>query len=131
MAETSDYLLLFRGKEWDEGLSDEELQRLMDKVIAWHNGLTESGVVKGGRPLARLGKAVSAKGGVVQDGPFAETKEAVGGYLMVRAASLDEATEMARGYPALHRGVTIEVRPLLDECPVFQRAKKRVSFAMA
>ena len=131
MAETSDYMLLFRGKEWDEGLSDEELERLMDKVIAWHNGLTARGVVKGGQPLARLGQAVSARGSSVQDGPFVETKETVGGYLMVKAASLEEATEMARGYPALHRGVTIEVRSLLDECPVFQRAKKRVSFAMA
>ena len=37
----SDYLMLFRGKDWDEGLPPEEVQRLMDKVIAWHNGLVD------------------------------------------------------------------------------------------
>ncbi len=57
------------------------------------------------------------------DGPYVESKEAVGGYLIVRAASLDEATELARGYPALARGVSVEVRPLLLECPIFTRHK--------
>lgn len=44
MSETkpmSDYLMRFRGKDWDEGLPPEEVQRLMDKVIAWHNGLVD------------------------------------------------------------------------------------------
>jgi hypothetical protein len=55
------------------------------------------------------------------DGPFTETKEAVGGYLVLQADSLGEAVEIARGNPALRYGVSVEVRPILAECPVFAR----------
>ena len=57
----------------------------------------------------------------VMDGPFSETKEAVGGYLVLQADSLDEAVEIARSMPTLRYGISVEVRPILAECPIFQR----------
>lgn len=128
---TNDYLLLFRGEDWDKGLAPEELQRVMDSVMAWLDGLQKQGKVKGGQPLARSGRQVSGKGRVVADGPFAESKEAVGGYLLVQARDLDEATEMAQSCPTLDYGITVEVRPVLDECPCFKRAREKLFLALA
>jgi hypothetical protein len=125
----SEYMLLFRGKDWDQGLAPEEAQELMGRVIAWMEGLQARGKVKGGQPLGREGHVVSSKNGrVVADGPFAESKEAVGGFLVVLADDIEEAMAMARENPTLHHGVTIEVRPVLEQCPVFQRLQKEVIF---
>jgi hypothetical protein len=124
--QTQGYLLLFRGKDWDEGLSPEEIQEVMDRFIAWSNGLTQSGKVKGGQALARTGVVVGREGRTV-DGPFPETKEAVGGYLLLDVATLEEAVAIARSSPGLAFGVTIEVRPVLDECPVFTRLRERLA----
>ena len=60
-------------------------------------------------------------GRFVLDGPFTETKEAVGGYLVLQADSFDEAVEIARANPALRYGVSVEVRPIVAECPIFAR----------
>ena len=115
-------MLLFRGPHWDKGLSADELQQVMEKVTAWFEGLNERGRVKGSQPLSAVGRIISGTNGrFVVDGPFTETKEAVGGYLLLKADSLDEAVEIARSNPALHYGVTVEVRPILAECPIFER----------
>lgn len=127
LAGDSGYMLLFRGKEWDEGLSDEELQATMGRVMGWFDGVCKSGKVKGGQPLARAGRIVSGKDGrVVTDGPFAESKEEVGGYLMLDVRTFDEAMAIAKSYPALELGISIEVRPVLQECPVFQLVRERL-----
>ena len=60
-------------------------------------------------------------GRFVLDGPFAESKEAVGGYLVLQADNLNEAVEIARANPALRYGVSVEVRPIVAECPIFAR----------
>jgi len=125
----NEYLLLFRGPHWDEGISPEELQRRMDKVVAWFDGLRTQGKVKGGQPLGPEGARIS-KGRTV-DGPFAEAKETIGGYLLLRTESYEEAVAIAKSNPTLEYGISIEVRPVLDECPIFQRAKLKVSFASA
>jgi hypothetical protein len=128
----SEYLLLFRGPHWDEGLSPEELQQVMSEVMAWFDGLKDQGKVKAGQPLSEERRTVSGKGGrPVADGPFAESKEAVGGYLLLEADDLDEAVAIAEACPTLQYGVTIEVRPVLDECPIFKRAKERLALATA
>jgi hypothetical protein len=67
----------------------------------------------------------------VADGPFVESKEAVGGYLLLQADNLDEAVAIAKTNPTLEYGIAIEVRPVLEECPIFQRAKERVACATA
>lgn len=126
------YLLLFRGKDWDEGLSQEELQEFMNRTNAWFNGLIATGKVKGGQGLAREGKLVSGKrGGVVMDGPFAESKEAIGGYLLLDVATLEEAVAIAQKSPALDYGISVEVRPVMDECPCYKRAREKLGMVAA
>jgi hypothetical protein len=128
----SEYMLLFRGLHWDEGLSPEELQQIMGQVMAWFEGLKQQGRVKAGQPLGAEGRTVSGKKGrTVADGPFAESKEAVGGYLLLQANSLDEAVALAKANPTLEYGITIEVRPVLEECPILQRVKGGLAHAGA
>jgi len=115
-------MLLFRGSHWDQGLSADELQQTMDNVMTWFDGLNQRGKIKGAQPLGAQGRIVSGTNGrFVVDGPFAETKEAVGGYLVLEAGSFEEAVEVARKNPALRYGVSVEVRPILAECPIFAR----------
>jgi hypothetical protein len=119
---TGEYMLLFRGPHWDRGLSQQELQAAMDKVMAWFEGLNQRGKTKAAQPLGAQGRIISGTNGqLVVDGPFAESKEAVGGYLMLQADNLNEAVEIARSMPTLKYGISVEVRPILAECPIFQR----------
>lgn len=126
------YLLLFRGPDWDKGLSDEELQEVLGRVMGWFDGVSKAEKVKGGQPLARSGKIVSGKNGrVVADGPFAESKEVIGGYLMLDVETLDEALAIAKSFPCLQYDISVEVRPLLAECPCFKRAQERLGLTTA
>jgi hypothetical protein len=125
------YLLLFRGPDWDRGKSPEEARGIMDRVMAWFDGLQQRGIVRGGRPLAREGKFVSGESRTVADGPFAESKEVIGGYLVVAVDSLAAATAIARECPTLDHGITIEVRPLLWECPCTKRILEQPALAAA
>ena len=119
---TGEYMLLFRGPHWDRGLAPDELQQAMNNVIGWFEGLSERGKVRGAQPLGSDGRTISGTDGrLVVDGPFSETKEAVGGYLILQADSLNEAVEIARSMPTLRYGITVEVRPVLAECPVLAR----------
>jgi hypothetical protein len=127
---TGEYMLLFRGPHWDRGLSTDELQQVMNKVMAWFEGLSERGKIKGAQPLGGQGRVISGTDGqFVVDGPFTETKEAVGGYLVLQADSANEAVEIARSIPTLRYGVSVEVRPILAECPIFQRHPELVQRA--
>ena len=111
---SSQYLLLGRGTHWDKGLSPEEIQKIMNRANAWFDRLTSQGKAKAGQPLAHEGKIVSGKNGrIVTDGPFAESKEAVAGYVLLQVGDLDEAVEIAKEWPLLEiHGVSIEVRPV-------------------
>jgi hypothetical protein len=129
---TSEYMLLFRGPHWDKGLSPDQLQQMMDRVMAWFEGLKGQGKVKAGQPLGPECKMVSGKNGrTVADGPFAESKEAVGGFLQIEADTLDQAVAIAATFPPLDHGITVEVRPVLEECPVFKRVREQVALATA
>ncbi len=121
----TDYLLLFRGHEWYANCSAEEIQAAMTKFQDWFQSLEKKGVMKGARPLQKSGKVISGKGGKhVADGPFAESKESVGGYLMLATESFDEALTIAKSAPMLEYGVTIELRELLDECPIMEKLRQ-------
>src|SRR6266487_1713000 len=115
----NEFMLLFRGDEWYKGLSAEELQNVMSQFQAWFDRLSAQGKVKAGQPLVRKGAIVSGKNGrLVSDGPFAESKEAIGGYLLLDVETLEEAIAIARTNPALAYGTSIEIRPVTDECPL-------------
>jgi hypothetical protein len=72
--------------------------------------LAKQGKFKAGDPLEEGGRTLTGKGKTVTDGPYAEAKDLVGGYLIVTASSLDDATETARGCPMFDVGGTVEVR---------------------
>jgi hypothetical protein len=102
------YLLLIRGDESAAAHAD-------DGCDGWSERMVERGVLRGGgglRPPAE-GKAVRVRRRqlMLSDGPFAETKEQVGGFCLIEAANLDEAVEVAAQHPAATYG-TIEVREI-------------------
>src|SRR2546426_1214321 len=114
----SEYMLIFRGNDWHKGLSPEEMQKVVDQWKSWFDRLTEQGKAIAGNPLEREGKIVSGKNGrVVADGPFAESKEAIGGYFLLQVRTLDEAGAIAKECPRLAYGAGVGVRPLAGECP--------------
>jgi hypothetical protein len=113
------YMLIFRGTDWHNGLSPEQMQQVAGQWMAWFKRLTAEGSVVAGNPLERQGKIVSGKNGrVVADGPFAESKEAIGGYFLLNVASLEEAVAIAQECPGLPYGAQVEVRPVMDQCAV-------------
>jgi len=125
-------MLIFRGNDWHKGLSPEEMQQVSDRWMAWFKGLTEQGKAIAGNPLEPTGKIVSGKNGrVVADGPFAESKEAIGGYFLLKVETLDEAVAIAQQCPGLPHGVRIEVRPVMAECPLSAEARAETQLAEA
>jgi hypothetical protein len=112
---TSEYMLLFRGMHWDKNLSPQEIQNVMSRWIDWFDRLTQEGKAKAGQPLTEKGKIISGKKGQkVVDGPFAESKESIAGYILLHVATLDEAVKIAKECPGLDYGISVEVR-LVDQ----------------
>lgn len=129
---SSEYLLLFRGGSWDRSLSPAELQNAMSGFLAWFERLSTEGTLKAGQPLMDDARIVSGKNGRnVADGPFAESKEAVGGYFLIEAASLDAAVAVAQQCPILEHGAEVEVRPIAADCPTLQRVRQRLGEELA
>jgi hypothetical protein len=121
-----EYLLLFRGNDWYKSLSPEEMQGVASKWMAWFKRLTDEGICLGGQPLEREGRMVSGKNGrVVSDGPFAESKEAIGGYFLLRVNTMDEAVAIAKECPGLAYGIQVEVRPVREECPIYEQLQTK------
>jgi hypothetical protein len=127
-----EYLLLFRGNDWYKTLSPEEMQGVASKWMAWFKRLTDEGLCLAGQPLEREGRMVSGKNGrVVSDGPFAESKEAIGGYFLLRVNTIDEAVAIAKDCPGLAYGIKVEVRPVREECPIAENVRSQMEAAGA
>jgi hypothetical protein len=129
----TEYMLLFRNAaSWHRGLSPEELQKVTDRWMNWYKRLTEQGKVTAGHPLVAEGKIVSGKNGqFVADGPFAESKEAIGGYFLLKIGTIEEAITIAKDCPGLQYGVTVEVRPVAAVCPMMETAETQLAQAQA
>lgn len=128
------YMLIFRGTDWHNGLSPEQMQQVASQWMAWFKRLTDEGKAVAGNPLERTGKVVSGKNGrVVADGPFAESKEAIGGYFLLDVATMDDAVAIAQQCPGLPFGAKIEVRPVMEQCPLSEErlAEKQPAVATA
>jgi hypothetical protein len=122
------FLLLFRnaGPETHQHLSREQREQLAQQWNDWYDGLAAQGKVQHGHPLGLKGRVVAgASGQRVTDGPYAEAKEAIGGYFLLSVADLDEATEIAKMCPGLPLGLTVEVRPIADFSPVLEAVRGR------
>jgi hypothetical protein len=106
----SQYLILIYE---DEQSYAEASEQKIGEIQAAHGAFAEKhgAVFAGGNALQATTTATTIKGGVVTDGPFAETKEALGGYYLIEAADLDAALAVAKDCPAGFGGV--EVRPIM------------------
>jgi hypothetical protein len=118
----TEYLLLFRGCTYcqpqggtgsHKDRSPEEIQRHMAQFNTWFERLKKEGSFKSGHPLVHNRKIVAGRN-VVTDGPFAESKEAIGGFFIIQADSFEQAVEIAKGCPCLENGQTIEVGAIRD-----------------
>lgn len=121
------YALLARSDEWYKQLSHAEIQQIVSDNKAWVDRLMSQGKVKGGLVLTRAGATISGndRRQIVSDGPFAESKEAIGGTLVLDVETLEEAIAIARTLPSLKYNTTLEVRPIGDECPLQACARQR------
>lgn len=109
----SKFVLLLRGEgRWAE-MSPSEIEAAMRHYGQWMRDLRAQGRIAEGEELAPEGKVIGRDGGIT-DGPFAEGKEGVGGFFIIEAASLDEATQMSRDCPHLSYGGFVEIRPTVD-----------------
>ena len=109
-----EFMYLFRGGDARRvQQSPEEMQAHMQNWGVWMKELADSGNFVAGLPLDKEGKVVQQYGKVITDGPFAEGKEIVGGYLIVKAKDMDHAVELSKACPIFeHDGIT-EVREIL------------------
>jgi hypothetical protein len=106
----SEFSFLFRGRGKFE--SPEQGQKHIQEWIAWFTDLKVKGHLKEqGHPLEFVGKVVRGTQKVVTDGPYAEAKDVVGGYIVVEARDLGQAVELSKGCPILGVGGSVEVRP--------------------
>jgi hypothetical protein len=100
--------------------------------MSWFQQLSAAGTLKAGQPLLDDARIVSGKNGrTVADGPFAESKEAVGGYFLIKADSFDEAVAIAQQCPTLEHGSIVEVRPIAAECSKMQRVRDGIAQELA
>jgi hypothetical protein len=121
----SQYLVLCRGIAWDKGVAPEEIQNAMNQFYTWFERLVKEGKLSGAHRLAPEGKVIAGRTASV-DGPFAESKEAIGGIWFIHANSLEEAVEIAKGDPTLKYGHTVEIRPVLPEIPEFEMTRRQL-----
>ena len=110
----AEYLILIYENESDYGTATPEVwQQAMQAHGRFAEQIVELGAkMLGGDALQPTPTATSIRGDLVTDGPFAETKEALGGYYLIEAADLDQALAVAKLCPAPYGGV--EVRPIMD-----------------
>ena len=108
-----EFALIFRQPGYDYSqVSPTEMQERTKKWKDWTEGLLGQGrLANNGMRLSLEGKVLKP-GGVVTDGPFVEIRERLGGFVIVKAESLDEAITLAHGCPALDTGGSVEVRPV-------------------
>jgi hypothetical protein len=108
-------LVCWDGEDMNAHQEPDPAETRDDESFPWLDDLQARGMWVTGDQLAppRRAKSVRVRDGkpIVTDGPFAETKEVVGGFDIIECGSLDEAVEIASGHPVAQIG-TIEVRPL-------------------
>ncbi len=105
-------MFIFRGGLNPQTASPQQMQSNMELWFAWVNELKEKGIYTAGEALMPTGKTVMKKG-LVTDGPFAESKELIGGFFIVKAKDIDAAVALAQSCPDLPLGGTVEVRDVV------------------
>lgn len=113
-----DFMLIFRSSVQSEqefaNASPEQMQAEMAKWNNWMGALAAQGRLVGGEPLLPEGKVLRGTAKKITDGAFMEGKEIVGGYLLIKANDIAEATELSKGCPTLElEDGTVEVREVM------------------
>jgi hypothetical protein len=108
-----EFMLIFRHEDGAKVASPEQLQTWMKQTMDWIGGIAAQNKFTGGNGLPFDDSRVVHHNKVVTNGPFGEIKETIGGYIIVKADSVEEAVEFAKGSPVLQgEGNTVEVRKL-------------------
>lgn len=114
----SDFVFLLRSREEDYQAAmgtPERAERSLQAWLEWVQRLKAGGQLKSpGLPLERTGKTVRGQELEVTDGPFAEAKDIVLGFIVVEARDMAHALELARGCPLVLGGGAVEIRPVMD-----------------
>jgi hypothetical protein len=112
----SEFVFIFRASEAGrrEAMgTPERAQKSLQAWLAWIRGLEANGHLKNrGQPLEPTGKVVRGQKRVVTDGPYAEAKDLVLGFLVIEARDLAHAVEISTGCPIVEGGGSVEVRPV-------------------
>ncbi|HEY8291677.1 MAG TPA: YciI family protein [Thermomicrobiales bacterium] len=110
------FALLIRGGDEElRNYTPEQMQQTLQQYFVWSDKLRSEGHFLGGEQLAGGGRTVRTRNGqTAVDGPYAETKESIGGYFIIAAASEDEAAAVAEGCPVLGHGGLVEVREIVE-----------------
>jgi len=113
----SEFILLYRRtlEAADKAMgTPERAQQSMMKWRAWLKELTDKNILKNvGQPLDNTGMVVTGQKKLVTDGPYAESKDIIGGYSIIDADDLAHAANIAGGCPVLEFGGCVEVRPVM------------------
>src|SRR5690349_15921198 len=108
-----EFILIFRHQDGHKVASTEQIQVWMQQTMDWIGGIAAQNKFVAGNGLPFDDAKVVHHNKVVTNGPFGEIKETIGGYIIVKADSVDEAVEFAKGSPVLQgEGNTVEVRKL-------------------
>ncbi|HEY4147709.1 MAG TPA: YciI family protein [Chitinophagaceae bacterium] len=108
------FMFIFHNGQSPTPPTPEQMQANMQQWMGWMDDLKAKNIYVSGEALHAGGKLVKgAKKPLVTDGPFAESKEIVGGYFVIKAASIDEAAEIAKGYPDFGINGAVEVREVM------------------
>lgn len=107
----NEFILLFRRPAADHNTaSPSEMEALTQKWYEWLGDIKAKDIlVSGPTRLNPTGKVLKP-GGVVTDGPFVEIKELLGGFIIIKAADMEEAITLSHGCPALTVGGSVEIR---------------------
>jgi hypothetical protein len=112
----SEFVFIFRTTEAErrEALGTPEIaQRSLQAWLAWIRDLEAKGHLKDrGQPLEPTGKVVRGKTKMVTDGPYAETKDLLMGFIVIEALDLSQAVELSTGCPMVEGGGSVEIRPV-------------------
>jgi hypothetical protein len=109
-----EYMLIFRHEDGNKVASPEQIQVWMKQTMDWIGGIAAQNKFVGGNGLPFDECRVVHHDKTVTNGPFGDIKETIGGYIVVKADSADEAAEYAKGCPVLQgEGNTVEVRKIM------------------
>lgn len=108
------YLFVFRSPADLPDPTPEQMQQSFQKWMGWIQGMKTRGQYIAGEPLEDVGKVLRGpRGKHVTDGPFAEAKEVVGGYMLIAAKSFAAAVKISKGCPGFAVGGSVEVRQIM------------------